>query len=138
MSVTRDSNPLSSVQFRVPFDRIRAADVEPAIAELLRSARSGLAAIAKAPEPRTYENTMLALDQLTEPLDFAMALVRHLESVATYKELRAAFNAVQPSVSAFYTGIPLDSGLWQAIKAYASTPEGGGLTGARRRYLTKT
>ena len=138
MSVTRDSNPLSAVRFRVPFDRIRAADVEPAIAELLRDARVGLSKIAAEQEPRTYENTMQALDRLTEPLDFAVAIVRHLESVATYPELRAGFNAVQPLVSAFYTGIPLDSGLWKAIKAFAATPEGGALTGERRRFLAKT
>ena len=32
---------------------------------------------------------MRALDDLTEPLDWAMGVVRHLESVATYPELRA-------------------------------------------------
>jgi oligopeptidase A len=135
---TRDTNPLSKVQFRVPFDRIHAEDVVPGITELLREARAGLAAIAEEPGSRSYENTMHALDRVTEPLDYAMAVVRHLESVATYPELRAAFNAVQGPVSAFYTGIPLDSGLWHAIKTYAGTPEGGALTGERRRYLTKT
>ena len=67
-----------------------------------------------------------------------MGVVRHLESVATYPELRAAFNAAQPEVSAFYTGIPLDAGLWSNIKAYAATPEAAQLTGARRRFLHKT
>ena len=42
-----------------------------------------------------------------------MGVVRHLESVATYPELRAAYNAVQPEVSAFYSGIPLNAGLWR-------------------------
>ena len=51
-------------------------------------------------------------------------VVRHLESVATYPELRAAYNAVQPQVSAFYSGIPLNSGLWQASRAFAATAEG--------------
>ena len=55
----------------------------------------------------------MALDAATEPLDEAMAVVRHLESVATYPELREAYNAVQPEVSAFYSGIPLHAGLWQ-------------------------
>ncbi len=60
---------------------------------------------------------------MTEPLDWAMGVVRHLESVATYPDLRAAFNAAQPEVSAFYSGIPLDAGLWNNVKAYAATPE---------------
>jgi oligopeptidase A len=131
-------NPLLDTRFRIPFDSIRAEHVQPAAAELLRGARERLAALAAAHGDRTYANTMHALDELTDPLDRAMSVVRHLESVATYPELRAAFNAVQPEVSAFYTGIPLDAGLWQNIKAFASTPEASALSGERRRYLTKT
>src|SRR5579872_3306150 len=129
------SNPLVTVQFRIPFDRIQASHVEPAAAELLRDARARLHAIAQAPGERTFANTMDALDQLTEPLDFAMGVVRHLESVATYPELRAAFNAVQPEVSAFYSSVPLQEPLWKAIKAFAATPEGARLEGERRRFL---
>jgi oligopeptidase A len=131
-------NPLLTLPFRIPFDHIRAADVEPAAAELLRDARSRLGAIAAQPGQRTFENTMRALDHLTEPLDNAIGVVRHLESVATYPELRAAFNAVEPQVSAFYSSIPLQEGLWKSIKAYAATAEGAGLAGERRRFLAKT
>lgn len=138
MSQTSADNPLLSLGFRVPFDRIRAEHVEPAAAVLLRDARTRLEALASAPGDRTFANTMHALDTLTEPLDRAMGVVRHLESVATYPELRAAFNAVQPEVSAFYTGIPLHQGLWKGIKAFAGTPEGEALEGARQRFLRKT
>ena len=119
MPEPNDANPLLSIQFRVPFDRIRAAGVEPAIGELLAQARARLAAVAAEPVERTFANTMLALDLMTELLDYAMGVVRHLESVATTPELRAAFNAVQPSVSAFYSGIPLDADLWRGIQAFA-------------------
>src|SRR5579883_276117 len=131
-------NPLLSLGFQIPFDRIRAEHVEPAIATLLAGARERLEALAAQPGPRTFDNTMDALDSLTEPLDRAMGVVRHLESVATYPELRAAFNAVQPEVSAFYTGIPLHQGLWHAIKAFAGTAESGALQGPRQRFLHKT
>ena len=106
MPSTSEPNPLLSIEFPVPFDRVRAAHVEPAMAELLAAARQRLAALAGQPGPRTFENTMRALDHLTEPLDNAIGVVRHLESVATYPELRAAFNAVEPRVSAFYSSIP--------------------------------
>ncbi len=132
------TNPLLQPRFRVPFDRIRAEHIEPAAAELLREARAALARLAEDGASRTYDNTLRALDEFTEPLDWAMAVVRHLESVATYPELRAAFNAVQGEVSAFYTGIPLDAGLWRNIKEFAATAEAGALGGERRRYLEKT
>ncbi len=134
----KEENPLLQIQFRVPFDEIRAEHVQPAMEELLRAAREGLEAIAGRPNPRTFENTLGALDQLTERLDYAMAVVRHLESVATYPELRDAYNAVQAEVSAFYSSIPLDEGLWKAIKEYAATDEAKELAGTRRRFLTKT
>ena len=132
------ANPLLEPNFRIAFDQIRAADVQPAVTKLLADHRASLENLAHEPAPRTFANTMLALDVLTEPLDYAMGVVRHLESVATYPELRAAFNAAQPEVSAFYAGIPLHAGLWSAIKAYDATAEAASLTGERQRFLKKT
>jgi oligopeptidase A len=136
--MSTDSNPLLVPRFRIPFDQIRAEHVEPAVTSLLGDARAQLEAIAAAPGERTYDNTMRALDDMTEPLDYAMGVVRHLESVATYPELRAAFNAAQPEVSAFYSGIPLHAGLWNALRRFAATPEGSNLSGPRRRFMVKT
>ena len=79
MRAPNDTNPLLTIQFRVPFDRIGAAEVEPAMGELLAQARALLAAIAAEPGERTFANTMLALDVMTEPLDYAMGVVRHLD-----------------------------------------------------------
>ncbi|HEV3329459.1 MAG TPA: M3 family metallopeptidase [Bryobacteraceae bacterium] len=131
-------NPLLTPDFRIPFDQIRAADVQPAVTTLLAHSRARLEQIAAEQSERTFVNTMHTLDILTEPLDHAMGVVRHLESVATYPELRGAFNAAQPEVSAFYAGIPLHAGLWNAVKTYAATAEAGTLSGERQRFLTKT
>jgi len=125
-------NPLLKISFRVPFDQIQAAQVEPAIDELLADAARRLDETIASPEP------LHALDTMTERLEYAMNVVRHLESVATTAELRAAFNAVQPKVSAFYSSLPLNDGLWKAIQRYSSTAEARSLTGAMKRYLTKT
>src|SRR5579871_5975906 len=133
-----NSNPLLKLPFLIPFDRIRAEHVQPAVTELLRDARAGIERLAAEGQARTFDNTLTALDTITEPLDEAMSVVRHLESVATYPALREAFNAVQPEVSAFYSGIPLNAALWQAIKTYAATEQAGALSGTRRRFLTKT
>ncbi|MGE5646760.1 MAG: M3 family metallopeptidase [Acidobacteriota bacterium] len=131
-------NPLFQIEFPIPFDRIKAAHVEPGIAKLLDDARERLAALAAGSERPTFENTMQPLDDLTEPLDRAMGIVKHLESVATTPELRAAHNAVEPEVSKFHSSIPLNEGLWKALKRYAATDDAKRLEGARRRFLTKT
>src|SRR5258706_854534 len=99
MSVT-ETNPLSKIEFRIPFDRIRAEDVEPAIHGLLRQARERIDQIVADRAPRTFDSTMTALDDATEGLEYAMSIVKHLEAVATTPELRAAYNKVQPAVSA--------------------------------------
>jgi oligopeptidase A len=131
-------NSLLCVSFIIPFDRISASDVEPGIRELIRRSQARIDAIAADDSPRTFENTMLALEKATENLDYAMAVVRHLESVNTSPELRAAWNAVEPEASEFYSRIPLNEGLWNKLKAYAQTPEAKLLRAAKLRFLTKT
>ncbi len=125
-------NPLLEISFRVPFDKIKASDVEPAIDQLLAEAAQRL------DETISSDRPLHALDRMTEKLDYAMSVVRHLESVATTPELRAAFNAVHPKVSAFYASLPLNEALYKSIQRYAATDEARALTGTMRRYLTKT
>ena len=133
-----DNNPLLSIAFFVPFDQVRAEHVEPGVAQLLADAGQRIEAIVADRAPRTYANTMLALEKSTENLDYALSVVRHLEAVATSPELRAAWNAVEPETSAFYSRIPLNEGLWNQLKAFAATDEAKSLSGARLRFLTKT
>jgi oligopeptidase A len=132
------SNPLLHIDFPVPFDRIASAHVEPGIRDLLAQARARLDSLAGGHPAPAFENTLAPLDTLTEPLDRAMGVVKHLESVATYPALRTAHNAVEPEVSQFHSSIPLNAGLWRALQRYAATEDARQLEGARRRFLTKT
>jgi oligopeptidase A len=131
-------NPLLPAAFPLPFDTVRPEHVRPALSSLIAAARDSIQAIASAPGPRTWANTMAALDDASTPLDVAVSVVRHLENVVTTPELRDAWNDVQPEVSEFYSSVPLHAGLWSAIKSYAATDEAHGLTGVRARFLEKT
>ncbi len=131
-------NPLLSVTFHIPFDQVRVEHVEPGVRELLKESQAHIDAIVADDDPRTFDNTMLALENSTETLGYAMAVVRHLESVATTPELRAAWNAVEPEASAFFSQIPLNEGLWKKLQSYASTDEAKGLPATQLRFLTKT
>jgi oligopeptidase A len=131
-------NPLLSYRYEIPFDQIRAHHVEPAVDELLMRARERLHSVKKLTGPRTYQNTAHALDEATEELEHAMGVIAHLEAVATTPELRNAYNAVQPKVSEFYAGIPLDAQLYQALKEYAAGDEAKSLAGAEARFLKQT
>jgi oligopeptidase A len=136
--VNATDNPLLALPRPLPFDRVRAEHVVPGIRALIEKAKERLDEVIRMPGPRTWENTMGALDTLTEPLDEGMGLVSHLESVATEPALREAYSAVQPEVSAFYSSIALSERLWNALKAFAATDEAKALTGPRKRYLEKT
>ncbi len=125
-------NPLTEIQFKVPFDKVQAAHVEPAVDELLADANKRVEAAVTDPNP------LKAIDIMTERLAYAMSVVQHIESVATTPAFRAAFNAVQPKASAFYSSIPLNEGLWKALKSYAASKDGSSLQGTYRRFLTKT
>jgi oligopeptidase A len=112
--------------------------VEPAVVELLADARAELDRVTSEPGPRTFANTMQRLDLLTERLEYAMQIIRHLEAVATTPQLRAAYNAVQPPVSAFESSLPLNTALWRAVQVFSQTDEGRNLAGVRKRFLEKT
>ncbi len=138
MAVSTMTNPLLEIQFKVPFDEIKAEHVEPATDDLLADAQQRLDQLAADPGPRTFENTLLALEDVTERLEFAMSVVGHLEGVATYPALREAYNAIQPKVSEFYSKIPLYEDLWKQIKTFSETDDAKALAGTRARFLTKT
>lgn len=136
-----NDNPLLNPGFLLPFDRIRPEHVEPAITELIAQADRRLAEFAAesaAGVPRTYANTLGRLDTMTEPLDLALGIVRHLEGVATTPALREAYNKVEPLAVAFYSKVSLHEDVWKALQAYASTAEAQALTGTRKRFLAKT
>ena len=131
------TNPLLEIKFKIPFDQIKAEHVEPAVDVLIAEAQKDIDAIAADPGPRTHDNTLRALEDAGETLDYAMSVVSHLESVATYPELRDAYNAVQPKVSAFDSKIPLNEDLWKQIKRFSETEEAALLSGAHARFLKK-
>jgi oligopeptidase A len=132
------TNPLLTAAFPIQFQEVKADLVEPTITSLLEDMRSRIVSIGASAEARGYASVLTALDTATEPLDFAMGVVRHLESVATTPELREAFNQVQGPVSMFYTSIALNAELWNAIKEVEQSEEAKTLIPVHLRNLQKT
>ncbi len=132
------SSPLA-VAFPIPFDAVSTDGILPAIRAALAVAEARINAIvALARGAHTFENTMLGLERASEELDHAMRIVGHLEATTTSPPLRDAYNEALPLVSAFASRIPLNTGLYAAIKAFAATGEARALEGPRLRLLEKT
>ena len=121
----------------IPFGEVLIEHIRPAIDRQIALAQDRIERIVAFDGPRNYDNTLGALDAATAELDFASAVIHHLEAVVSTPELRQAWNAAQPLVSEFYSRIPLHAGLWKALKNYAATPEAQQLTGVRARFLKK-
>ena len=81
-------NPLLEIKTPIPFDAVRTEHVRPAVKQLVEEAQQRIEAIAADQQPRTYRNTLGALDQASETLDYASAVIQHLENVVTSPELR--------------------------------------------------
>ncbi|MBL8721070.1 MAG: M3 family metallopeptidase [Myxococcales bacterium] len=131
------ASPLENVTHPLPFDRYRAEDVEPVTDALLADAQAKKSALAATTE-LSWATTLGALEAMTERLDDALGIVSHLESVATTDALRKAYNEIQPRISAFYSSIALDPGLYRVLRAYAATDEAKALDPLRKRLLDKT
>ena len=130
-------NPLLDLADPLPFDRIAASHVEPAFAHLLDDARRALDAIAEPDVPSTYDTVLGALERATARLELAQAVCEHLEQSATTPDFRAAWTAVQPTLGAFWSGVPLHAGLYAALTRFAATDEARGLDPVRGRNLEK-
>lgn len=131
-------SPLLVQRLPIQFNAVKADEIEHSINLLIEQMKQRLADLGSPTVPPTYEDVMVTLDHLTEPLDFAMGLVHHLEAVVTTPELRAAHHAVQGPASLFYTSIPLDGNVWAAVKAVAEKGGADHLAPVHQRYLKKT
>lgn len=131
-------NPLTIRTSKIPFHEFSADQITDAVDTLLTRADQELEQIKRVQGVRTFDNTMLPLDNLGLDLDFAMGIISHLESVATTTAWREAYNAVLPKVTEFRSKIILDNELWAALCDYSKTSEAAALPAHRRRFLSKT
>lgn len=120
------------------FDKIEANDVQPAITQLVADAKHRVTELCQSNAQPTWDNSMGELEALTEPVELGSGIIEHLESIASTPELRAAYNAVLPVTTEFYTGLLLNGPLYQRLRAFAETDEAKRLDPLRARLLEKT
>ncbi len=111
------ANPLLDFSDLPLFDRIQPEDVGPAVDILLVQAEVALDKVTAADFPASWNAVSASLDVATEKLSRAWGAVSHLNSVADTAELRAAYNAVLPKVTEFYTRLGADERLYAKYKA---------------------
>ena len=118
------------------FDRLRAADVESTIRELLERNRAEVASLEAQPNP-TFENTVLPLEQLAHQLSRTWSPIGHLNGVLNSDELRASYNACLPLLSNYWTDLSQSEPLYKAYSDISAS-EAGRLQPAQRRVIEYT
>lgn len=129
------SNPLQEDFSLPPFSRITAADVVPAIDELLRENRARIGEIASQTAPPAWEILVRPLEDLDDRLSRAWSPVSHLNSVANSEELRAAYNDCLPKLSEYWTEIGQDARLFEAYRRLSESPEASRYEPAQHKII---
>jgi len=111
------SNPLLDFTDLPRFDEVRPEHVAPAVDALLADADRALATATEAAFPSRWDDIAKVLETATERLGRAWGVVSHLNGVADTPELRAAYNAVLPRVTDFWTRLGSDERLYAKYKA---------------------
>ena len=114
-----------------------AQEVPQSIKDALAAADAVIAKVIAVPDSdRTYENTMLPLDDMDVRLDQAISLPLFMANVSTDANERNLSRASEQFVVDWYIETAKREDLYKAVKAYADTkPE---LTGERKRALEFT
>jgi oligopeptidase A len=108
---------LAHPTYAIVYNDIIPAELKGSFEKLISDARIQIQAILALTEPRSVENTIVALDDALEPLSFAYGVVSHLEATSASPELRAAYSEIQPQVTAFFAEIPMNNEIWGAVQA---------------------
>ncbi len=131
------TNPLLDRGSHPAWTTLRSEDVDPAISFALARAEAQLQALVQ-PGPRSYANTLQALDDLYDQLGRSYGYLRHLLAVCSSAELRQAHQQVQARYQAFQSDLATHQGLWRALQDFAATDEAAALGPLHRRHLEKS
>ena len=132
-------HPFLAPDFLVRWSTLTPEHIESDIRHALDLSKQNIAAIcAQDLASASYDSTFLALEQATEVLGRGWGRLQHLDSVNDNPAQRAALNKMLPEVSDFYSSIPLNARLWQAITSVAASPAIAALPPVRQRFVEET
>ena len=118
-------NPLLDFSGLPRFAQIKPEHIAPAIEQLLAESRALLARLTSDATPPTWQNFVVPMEDANERLSRAWGPAGHLNAVLNSPELREAYNACLPKLSAYATEMGQNEHLF---KAYQIIAESDGFT----------
>jgi len=132
----RANNPLLQDFDLPPYSEIRPEHVEPAIDSILGDNRVAIEELLSRPAERLdWQTLVVGLDEMNARLGRAWSPVSHLNAVCNSPELRSAYEACLPKLSAYYTELGQNRALFEAYKALAEGPAAAGFEVAQKTIL---
>ena len=110
--LTTPATPYGAPQF----DKIKTEHYEPAFDVALAEARADIEAIARNPEPPTFDNTIVALERSGNRLNSVATIFFALQSAETSDEMDAIAERLQPKLVEYSNDIYLDPVIFQRVK----------------------
>ncbi|BEI41078.1 M3 family metallopeptidase [Polynucleobacter sp. HIN9] len=110
-------NPLLSFGRGIAqYDAVRPEQIAPAIEHLLGICESAVTRAVDPKTPATWLDLVEPLEDATEQLGRSWGVISHLNAVADTPELRAAYGAMLPKVTAFFASLGQNLALYQRYK----------------------
>jgi oligopeptidase A len=115
------------------FSAIRADQIEQQIRALLNENRTQLTALL-ASGANTWDTLVVPLEEMHHRLARTWSPIGHMNAVVNTDELRAAYNACLPLLTAWYTDLAQNEALYRAYETVLAQ-EGARLSPAQRKLL---
>jgi oligopeptidase A len=129
------NNPLLANSTLPMFSQIKPEHIVPAIDQLLDEARSSVEQHLQATQHYTWQNLVEPLEDVDDKLNKAWSPVSHMNSVVNSDELRDAYNACLPKLSAYSTEMGQNEGLFKAYRFIAENDEFATLDIAQQKII---
>ena len=128
-------NPLLQIDGLPAFSQIKPEHIEPAIDQTLEENRQRIKEILSDKNSPSWETTIEPLDDLEDRLGRIWSPVKHLNAVANNDELRAAYNACLPKLSAYSTELGQNEDFYQACKSISESDAFKTLDQAKQKVI---
>ncbi|WP_333876638.1 oligopeptidase A [Methylobacter sp.] len=129
------NNPLLTNSTLPLFSQIKPEHVVPAIDQLLAEARSSVEQHLQSTQNYTWKNLIEPLEDVDDKLNKAWSPVSHMNSVVNSDELRDAYNACLPKLSAYSTEMGQNEALFKAYQFIAESDEFATLDIAQQKII---
>ena len=129
------TNPLLSNTPLPLFSQIKPEHIEPAITQLLNDARAVVDQQLKATTQYTWKNLIEPLENAEDRLNKSWSPVSHMNSVVNSDELREAYNACLPKLSAYSTEMGQNEQLFNAYQVISNSDEFATLDTAQQKII---